>query len=327
MAPPGTTCDNCNQKYAAYLFDNVSDRLLCRFCQQRLYFEAALETEREERKKLEGEVRLLKAKVDSLVSGNSDRSSNNQQIHGITENGNSRVHSSDLLQQGSQQRNGYTNVPNDGFMPVRRGAVEVRRKTFLPIVSTNRFSVLGFENEEESETRLIGDSIVRGQLTEWAGRNPTRRRRYCCPGAKVEDLIDSFDSFTDGVNGNSRLIIHVGTNNISNSRSEELIVKYRNLMRKLKEKTNKIIFTGILPRINDRDNFSNRACFINNQLRSLCEQEGLGFANFWNDFYGRKELFFGDGLHLNSVGSARLGRLLHNKCANFQVAGISENPE
>jgi len=323
MAPPGTTCSDCGNKYASYLFDDVAEHLICRFCQERVYLEATVEEERRERRKLEEVVRLLKLKIDSLVSENRNRSSSSQQTSSNNEDLNVRASSTVSSQQGTQQRSNS----NDVFLPVRRGAVSVRRKTFLPTITMNRFSVLGFENEEEPETRLVGDSIVRGQLIEWAGRNPTRRKRYCCPGAKVEDLIDSVDSFTNGVNGRSRLIVHVGTNNISNSRSEELLEKYRSFMRKLKEKTNDIMFTGILPRINGRNEFYSRAFSINNQLKTLCEQEGVGFANFWNDFYGRKELFLDDGLHLNSVGSARFGRLLQNKCSNFQAIGIGEDQE
>lgn len=324
MAPPGTTCADCGHKYAAYLFDDATDHSICRFCQERVWFEATIEAERIKSRKLEEEVKLLREKVDSIVSERSDRSSD-RQIPCNNNNLHFRAPPSVTLEEGSQQRNGCTNVPNDGFMPVRRGALGVRRKEFLPIVTMNRFSVLGFENAEEPETRLIGDSLVRGQLVEWAGRNHTRRKRYCCPGAKVENLIDSLDFFTDGVHDHSRLIIHVGTNNIFNSRSEDLLEKYKDLMRKLKEKTNEIIFTGILPRINGPNAFYSRALYINNQLKSLCEQEGVGFANFWNDFYGKRELFLDDGLHLNSVGSARLGRLLHN--SNFQVGGRGEEPE
>ena len=73
MAPPGTTCEDCGRKYAACLFDDVSGHLVCRLCQERVYFEAAIEAEREKRRKLEEEVRSLKAKVDSLVSEERDR--------------------------------------------------------------------------------------------------------------------------------------------------------------------------------------------------------------------------------------------------------------
>lgn len=80
MAPPGTTCEDCGHKYAAYLFDDASDHLICRFCQERVCFEAAIEAERMKSRKLEEEVKLLQSKVDSLVSERSDRSSSDRQI-------------------------------------------------------------------------------------------------------------------------------------------------------------------------------------------------------------------------------------------------------
>ena len=101
MAPPGTTCEDCGRKYAAYLFDDVSGHLLCRFCQERVYFEAAIEAEREKRRKLEEEVRLLKAKVDSLVSEDRDRASSNRQLH-CNNNHNLNFRTSAPLKEGTQ---------------------------------------------------------------------------------------------------------------------------------------------------------------------------------------------------------------------------------
>ena len=68
--------------------------------------------------------------------------------------------------------------------------------------------------------------------------------------------------------------------------------------------------SGILPRIGAENQFYNKAFSTNDRLKSLCSKENVEFLNLWNHFYDQRILFNHDGLHLNPVGSARLGRLL-----------------
>ncbi|KAG0717815.1 hypothetical protein GWK47_053676 [Chionoecetes opilio] len=57
------------------------------------------------------------------------------------------------------------------FAPVRRGARrQAAVKAPLTIKTYNKFQVLGEMKEDVHETRLIGDSILRGQLVEFCGR-------------------------------------------------------------------------------------------------------------------------------------------------------------
>ena len=48
----------------------------------------------------------------------------------------------------------------------------------------------------------------------------------------------------------------------------------------------------ILPRIKACNSFYSKAIYINNSLAHICRQEGIGFFNFWDDFYNKDELFF-----------------------------------
>ena len=102
----------------------------------------------------------------------------------------------------------------------------------------------------------------------------------------------------------------MGTNDVKNTNSEELPEKYKRLIGTLKEKRSKFIVSGILPRIGAENQFYNKAFSTNDRLKSLCSKENVEFLNLWNHFYDQRILFNHDGLHLNSVGSARLGRLL-----------------
>lgn len=205
----------------------------------------------------------------------------------------------------------------DGFTRVKGGSPPRPAKRRLPIITANRYSVLGPLQEDDSrEIRLVGDSIVRGQLMEFCGRSPSSRKRYCTPGARVGDIADSIDDFTAGASGDTGYILHVGTNNVQSTRSEELLERYRTLLRSLKLRSEHIVISGILPRCRAGNSFYGKASYINNCMKVICEEEGVGFVNFWNDFYGQRDLFLPDGIHLNGVGAARFGRLL-NKAATF----------
>ena len=204
---------------------------------------------------------------------------------------------------------------DDGFQPVRNGA-RVRSRRILPITVYNKFQAIA-EPEEANEACIVGDSIVQGQLVEFCGRAPTKRKRFCIPGASVDDVAEAVDTVVEGVPANGIVIIHAGTNDLVRTRSEELMEKYRRMIRKYKEKTNNILISGILPRIDAVNTFYGKAFSINNRVKNLCSQEGIEFIDTWNDFYGKRELFTSDGLHLNTVGSARLGRLINNSVRFF----------
>ena len=71
------------------------------------------------------------------------------------------------------------------FTSLRNGA---RRITF------NRFSILRDQVDVHEETRLIGNSIVRGQLEEFCRCVPSSGRRYCFHGASLKDITALIDN-------------------------------------------------------------------------------------------------------------------------------------
>jgi len=206
---------------------------------------------------------------------------------------------------------------DEGFQPVRNGARPTRStKQLLAPTTFNRFQVLGETMEDEFETRLVGDSMVRGQLVEFCGRSSnSRRKRFCYSGARLDDITAACEDVTSEADNNTLFIIHAGTNDVETTRSEELLEKYRRMIKQYKRKTdgNNIIISGILPRVDAEQSFYDKAFSTNNRLQSLCSQEDVQFVNLWNDFYDDTYLYQVDGVHLNSVGAARFGRLLCNQ--------------
>lgn len=72
------------------------------------------------------------------------------------------------------------------------------RKIFK-VTILNRFDVLKEIVEEEHETRLISDLIIRGQLTEYCGRDPFEKRRHMClPAIGVDGTTAAHDDVMTG---------------------------------------------------------------------------------------------------------------------------------
>jgi hypothetical protein len=192
-----------------------------------------------------------------------------------------------------------------------------KSKKCLPITSITKSPVIQ-QTHDLLETRLVGDSTIRSQLQEFCGRNPLKRKRFCYPEAKVTDIEDVVDEFCENMTADTLLLVQVGTKEVESTRSEELLDKYKKLMKKIKRKSSNIIFTSILPRIGANHKFYSKAHYINNSLSAMCIRENIQFLNVWNNFYDEKCLFSGDGQHLNVAGAARLGRLLDTAVKTYQ---------
>ena len=171
--------------------------------------------------------------------------------------------------------------------------------------------MLAAEEDEPGHTVVVGDSIVRRQVTEFCGRVPHKRRLFCIPGASVDDVIAAVDQVSTDTADNTLFVLHAGTNDIRTTRSEELLNKYRRLIQQYKTKSSNILISGVLPRIEADNVFYSRAFSLNSRLRSLCREHDVSFVDTWNDFYNQTDMFQRDGLHLSGVGAARFGRLLN----------------
>ena len=96
----------------------------------------------------------------------------------------------------------------------------------------------------------MGDSILRGQLIEFSGRAqfsgraPNNRKRYCIPGARLDDITDVCGEVTSDADDNTLFIIHAGTNDVSSTRPEELLEKYKKIIRQFRTLLFQAFFPG-----------------------------------------------------------------------------------
>ena len=107
----------------------------------------------------------------------------------------------------------------------------------------------------------------------------------------------------------------VGTNNLRRDHTDDIVRKYRSMIRSFSERRRKVAVCGILPRYDNAADIQlyRKMSIINRKLVQLCVDEGSHYLDVWEHFCSDRSLFSRDGLHLNSVGKARLGRVLDQK--------------
>ena len=172
----------------------------------------------------------------------------------------------------------------------------------------NRFSELSVGEKVREETLVIGDSIVR-LVDDVVCRKCVR---FCLPGAGIQAVRNRVTSVVGpgegGGGGGGGVLVHVGTNHVDKKGSEEVIGRYRQLVRELKRvRVGQIVLSGILP-VRGVYTRNNRRISINIRLQALCQEEGVDFLNMWEHFDQGDQLFSHDGLHLNKRGAAVLGK-------------------
>jgi len=120
---------------------------------------------------------------------------------------------------------------DEWFQPARNGAEPTRStKQLLAPTTFNRFQVPGETMEDEFEIRLVGDSLVRGQLVEFSGHSSnSRRKRFFY--SRLDDITAACEDVTSEADHNTLFIIHPDTNDVKTTRSEELLDKYRRMIK------------------------------------------------------------------------------------------------
>ena len=329
MAPRGK-CSRCEGSFLQEMFKEVNESTICLFCDLR---EASLQELNnlrrqiaEERSVRDAEVCALKEEVSALkelVSNSISNFKTNSYVPSFSSP--SGIGSSSSLEKKNPEvdRSNTTTHQTDTFSMVKKGFKPRNQKEPTPIITCNRFDPIiptSDDITEEEDLVLIGDSLVRNQDVEFCGRNPKGRRRYCYPGHSLSGrkrLQHRVVDYCEDTDEDTTFIIHIGTNDVEPKdvyhRPQELIRKYQNLLSIIRENSgsNKFIITGLIPRMGESRYHTNRRRHINHLLQDMATRENGLFGNLWNHFEEQGHLYQKDGLHLNEVGSARMGRLLH----------------
>ena len=312
-------CVECTGRFSSYFFSARSQ--LCRLCVTRRQLEERLKDQDEKLAAGKNTVDELVKTVEALKRLVESKDESHARV-GAAAAPTTPAAASQTIPPSAATRPHAQSLPDAidshtvaKFTRVRRGAKPVRQ-VIQPTVCSNRYQILE-EDDEPSSSFLIGDSLIRQQLTEFCGRVKEKRRLFCVPGAGVDDVTDLFDQVSEEATNESLFVLHTGTNDVRTTRSEDLLDKYRKLIQQYKTKSNRIMISGVLPRVAADNVFYSKAFSLNNRLETLCKEHGIEFVNMWNDFYNKTGLFQEDGLHLSSVGAARFGRLLSEAVRRF----------
>ena len=191
----------------------------------------------------------------------------------------------------------------------RRAAKTAEPPRTQEVSLSNRYSCLA-----EEETYLLGDSIVCEQTHHFAKRKRNRKVKSYrgCRTRKVTAEIEKLE-LSDR---DSCVIAHVGSNDLflrnnKTSNTEPIVKELKSLIDTIKRKTNRGMVVGILPRINVSYYALSKAICINDRIKEYCIKKQVKFVDPWDNFIGKHIYFKKDGIHLNNVGSKRLGDILN----------------
>lgn len=209
---------------------------------------------------------------------------------------------------------------------VRPGVSDARHRSFAHKVNPSSRADEGHlarlqSDYGEVETILLGDSIVREQELEFAGRC-NGRRVACAPGKGVVWLKGAIADL-ELSDRNSIVGIHIGTNDLNNMNVDAIAGNFRDAVGRLREKTDRILLTSILPRPRDGIEVDRKVRQVNGLLGALAGECGAAYVDLYSRFRDAPRSAFRDGLHLSDWGAARMGRILDGavKSLRFQVGG------
>ncbi|XP_048054375.1 uncharacterized protein LOC125273152, partial [Megalobrama amblycephala] len=170
------------------------------------------------------------------------------------------------------------------------------------IRTSNRFSPLSdapTENPVESAL-VIGDSITRNMKIETPATIVT-----CLPGARAPDIKANLKVLANANRKYSKIIIHVGTNDVRLRQSEITKINIKEVCELASTMSGEVICSGPLP-VRRSDEIVSRLSSLNGWLSKWCPQNNIGFIDNWKSFWGRPDLLKRDGIHPSRDGAALL---------------------
>ncbi|XP_072352062.1 uncharacterized protein [Scyliorhinus torazame] len=155
---------------------------------------------------------------------------------------------------------------------------------------------------------VVGDSIIRGIDSILCEQDKESRVVCCLPGARVRDISNRLERILEREREDPVVVVHVGTNNIGKSRKEDLFRDYKELGFKLKNRSSRVIISGLLPEPRANWHREARIREVNTWLKEWCGKVGFLFMGHWHQFWERGDLYRWDGLHLNRAGTSVLAK-------------------
>ena len=186
------------------------------------------------------------------------------------------------------------------------------------VETRNRFGVLTEEGQADietinSQTVLIGSSMAGsvGRALHWQLRGAFVWMKYS--GAKIEGIAERLQEI-ELEEKVKNLVLIVGTNNLKNDGTEDIMEKYEELIWTAKEKGDrKIVVVGIISRSDLGDYYESKGLGINIRLKRKCDAMGVKYVEMGGQFKERDSVLWDDGLHLNDAGAYKMGKAIFDR--------------
>jgi hypothetical protein len=203
----------------------------------------------------------------------------------------------------------------------KKGPVGVRGEQAVAADSTRsggkRESFREYCKDRPRDTLIVlGSSMARG-----VGSCLERQTSMCTTmsygGSKIQDIEQRLKNLGD--KPQSHVVLMVGTLNLQEEGTEQVMRRYRDLIEEAKQhRYKKVSIVGILRRT-DKGRlggyFDSKRMGINRRLKKMCEANGIGFVE--KDVVSN-HLSEKDGLHLNPEGQEEVAMAIFRHC-NFYL--------
>ncbi|XP_036419996.1 uncharacterized protein LOC118803642 [Colossoma macropomum] len=173
-----------------------------------------------------------------------------------------------------------------------------------PIYVSNRFAPLSKTPAEEpvKSALVIGDSIVRHVKLATPFGAPAVTVS-CLPGARAPDISGNLRLLAN--KRYSRIVIHVGANDIRLRQSEVTKGNIREVIKLAQTMSDAVICSGPIPMRRGAEAYS-RLSALNCWMSKWCPENEVGFIDNWLHFKGKPGLIGRDVVHPMREGAALL---------------------
>ena len=145
-------------------------------------------------------------------------------------------------------------------------------------------------DQPSSATLVIGNSFVRHVKS----RTSTT---HCYPGAKVRDIIQKIPALVSKHPHAKNFVLHIGTNNMADCKSEILKHDFISLFNLLKDCNKSVLISRVIPTYHRGIGCFSRLLSFNTWLQSVCSSHNTVFIDNFNLFCERAPFFIRDGIH------------------------------
>lgn len=195
--------------------------------------------------------------------------------------------------------------------------------------STSALVTPGLSRQPASETEPISVEPVRARLTSNSqpayppplvapttlliGDSVIKKVRYfdalthCYPGATVPIILDKLYNILPALPLSvTRIIIHVGTNDVTHAPSELVKNEFTKLFDFVKQCGKSVFISGPIPTLGRGDMKFSRIYGLYTWLRSVYQCHGVGFIDNFDLFWERVSFYQRDGIHPSEIGKRML---------------------